>query len=128
MLEKGLKYRAETKVDESQLASIAGSGFVDVFATPMMIGLMEKASTYCVADELEAGQTTVGTKVNIEHSSATPLGMKVWCDSTLVEVDRKRLVFEVVAYDEVGEIGRGTHERFIIEREKFQEKANQKGR
>ena len=128
MLETGMKYKADTVVDKSQLASVAGSGFVDVFATPMMIGLMEKASTYCVADELEAGQTTVGTKVNIEHSAATPLGMKVWCESTLKEIDRRRLVFEVVAYDEVGEIGRGTHERFIIEREKFQEKADNRGK
>ena len=75
---------------------------------------------------LDEGQGTVGTLVNVAHTSATPIGMRVWCDSELVEVDRRRLVFNVKAYDECGLIGEGTHERFIIDTAKFMEKIKAK--
>lgn len=79
-----------------------------------------------VAAELEDGKGTVGTLMNVSHISATPLGMEVTAKSELVEIDRKRLVFKVEAFDERGRIGEGTHERFVIDNEKFQEKANNK--
>ena len=104
-------------------ASAVGSGLLDVFATPSMIALMEKTAWMSIADHLGEGEGTVGTKLDVAHSAATPLGMKVWCESELVEVDGRRLVFEIKCYDEKGEVGGGRHERFIIKNEKFMAKA-----
>lgn len=122
----GTKGRVETVVDETNTAKFAGSGSLDVFATPSMICLMEQAAQSSVAEYLGSEQGTVGTVINVTHDAATPLGMKVWAESELVEVDRRRLVFEVAAYDECGLIGRGVHERFIIDNEKFLTKVNAK--
>ena len=122
----GTKGRVETVVDETNTAKFAGSGSLDVFATPSMICLMEQAAQSSVAEYLGSGQGTVGTVINVTHDAATPLGMKVWAESELVEVDRRRLVFEVAAYDECGLIGKGVHERFIIDNEKFLTKVNAK--
>ena len=108
-------------------AARIGSGLVEVFATPMMVALIEQTCLESVLPHLEKGQGTVGTLVNVSHVSATPVGMRVWCDSELVEVDRRRLVFKVKAYDECGLIGEGTHERFIIDTAKFMEKIGNKG-
>lgn len=80
-----------------------------------------------VADELEKGEGTVGTKVSLSHSAPTPLGKKVRCETELVEIDRKRLVFNFTVYDDSGVVGSGTHERFIINSEKFIKKALEKG-
>ena len=99
-----------------------GSGLVEVFATPAMLALMEKTCLLSVLPYLPEGFGTVGTKVDISHSRATPVGKEVTCQSTLLEVDRRRLVFEVVASDDRGEIGKGRHERFIIETDKFMSK------
>jgi predicted thioesterase len=85
----------------------------------MMIGLMEAASMNCVKDYLPEGHSTVGTLVNVKHISATRVGKKVWAEAELIEIDRRRLVFKVTAYDEDKQIGEGTHERFIIDEEKF---------
>ena len=119
MLHIGIKNHLESIASPGQSAESVGSGNVPVFATISMIGLMEKTCLESVLPHLEPGQDTVGTHVNVSHCSATPVGMKVWCDSELVEIDRRRLVFRVAAYDEAGLIGEGTHERFIIEKEKF---------
>ena len=126
MIQTGIKGHQETVVTEEMLASNVGSGLVKVYATAMMIALIEKAAVYSVEPYLEPGQGTVGTLVNVTHSSATPLGMKVHADTELVEVDRRRLVFKVAAYDERGLIGEGMHERFIIDNARFQAKADSK--
>ena len=126
MIQTGIKGHQETVVTEEMLASNVGSGLVKVYATAMMIALIEKAAVYSVEPYLEPGQGTVGTLVNVTHCSATPLGMKVHADTELVEVDRRRLVFKVAAYDERGLIGEGMHERFIIDNAKFQAKADSK--
>ena len=126
MLELGIKGRIEQTVVYELTADYIGSGMVKVFATPMMIAMMEKTCRLSVAPHLEPGDGTVGTHVNVSHCAATPEGMKVWCDSELIEVDRRRLVFKVAAYDERGLIGEGTHERFIINDEKFQKKTDSK--
>ncbi|MBS7273697.1 MAG: thioesterase family protein [Bacteroidales bacterium] len=126
MLEPGLKGRQETVVTEDLLARNIGSGLVKVYATAMMIALIEKAAVYSVEPYLEEGQGTVGTHVNVSHCSATPLGMKVWAETELIEIDRRKLVFKVAAYDERGLIGEGLHERFIIDNERFQAKADSK--
>ena len=126
MLEPGLKGRQETVVTEDLLARNIGSGLVKVYATAMMIALIEKAAVYSVEPYLEEGQGTVGTHVNVSHCSATPLGMKVWAETELIEIDRRKLVFKVAAYDERGLIGEGLHERFIIDNDRFQAKADSK--
>ena len=116
MLEAGIKGREEVMVTEANSAAAMGSGLLPVFATPAMVALMEQTSWKSVAPYLNEGEGTVGTSLNISHSAATPLGMKVWCESELTEVDRRRLVFHVTCYDEAGVIGEGTHERFITSR------------
>lgn len=128
MIEIGLKGYAETVVCEANTAMAAGSGLAPVFATPKMVALMEEACFRSVSPFLADGQGTVGTKLNISHDAATPIGMKVWVESVVTEVDRRRLVFTVTAYDECGIIGKGIHERFIIDNDKFIAKANSKGK
>lgn len=125
-MEAGIKGRKEALVTEENSAQAMGSGLLPVYATPAMVALMEGAASESVAPYLEEGTTTVGTALNIKHISATPTGMRVYCESTLTEVDGRRLVFSVSAYDECGEIGSGTHERFIIKSEKFMAKTNAK--
>ena len=123
MIAPGIKGHLEQVVTPEMLAARIGSGLVEVFATPMMVALVERTCNESVLPLLESGQGTVGTLVNVAHTAATPVGMRVWCDSELVEVDRRRLVFRVAAFDECGPIGEGTHERFIIDTARFQEKA-----
>lgn len=118
-LRLGLKKRKEKIVTENDTAKVFGSGAAPVFATPVMIGLMEGAALNTVQDYLPEGYSTVGISVNINHTSATAIGKKVWAEAELIEIDRKRLVFKVIAYDEDKKIGEGMHERFIIEEEKF---------
>ena len=118
-LNVGINKREEKTVAMNDTAKVFGSGAAEVFATPMMIGLMEAAAMNAVKDYLPQGYSTVGTSVNIKHISATAVGKKVWADAELIEVDRKRLVFKVEAYDEDKKIGEGTHERFIIDEQKF---------
>lgn len=125
-MEAGITGKQTITVTEEKTAQAMGSGTLPVFATPEMIALMENTAYKSVADELEEGAGTVGTLMNVKHVAATPVGMEVTCETKLVEVDRKRLVFEVKAYDAAGVIGEGTHERFIIDNERFLAKAEAK--
>ena len=113
-------------VTEQQTAKYLGSGELAVFATPCMIALMENTAYKSVQPFLDPGQGTVGTLLNVKHLAATPVGMEVRCETRLIEIDRKRLVFEVEAFDACGLIGEGTHERFVIDNQKFMQKANGK--
>ena len=122
----GLKGRAETVVSESNTAQAACSGALPVFGTPFMCALMEEAAWKSIAPCLEEGQSTVGTRLEVSHDSATPGGMKVWAESEVTKVDGKRLELKVAAFDERGPIGQGTHERFIITDERFLAKAARK--
>ena len=126
MIQTGIKGHEEAVVTEDMLASNVGSGLVKVYSTAMMIALIEKAAVLSVEPYLEQGQGSVGTLVNVSHCSASPLGMKVHAETELVEIDRRRLVFKVAAYDERGLIGEGMHERFIIDNARFQAKADSK--
>ena len=126
MLEKGLKGSQSVLVTEENTAAKVGSGLLPVFATPAMIALMEATCAQSVASELEEGCSTVGTHLDVKHSAATPVGMTVKCESELLEVDRRRLVFHVTAWDDAGLIGEGTHERFIVNNEKFMSKTQSK--
>lgn len=125
-MKTGIKGTQKVTVTEEMTAKVMGSGELSVYATPSMIAFMENTASKSVQGELEEGQGTVGTLINVKHVAATPVGMEVTCETTLVEVDRKRLVFEVKAFDEAGLIGEGTHERFIIDSEKFFAKAQSK--
>lgn len=129
MLNKGIIGKEELIVTEENTAKAVGSGGLEVFATPALIALAEKTAFQSVAEHLEEGQSTVGTHIDIKHIAATPVGMKVTCETELIEVDSenpRRLVFSVSIYDEVEKIAEGTHERFIIYSERFQNKANGK--
>jgi fluoroacetyl-CoA thioesterase len=111
--------RRSVIVDETLSARYIGSGEVDVFATPMMIAIMEAAARELVQSYLPEGWTTVGTKVDIEHMRATPIGDTVTAEATLIRTDGRSLEFAVKASDRSGVIGQGSHRRFIIELEKF---------
>ena len=124
MLETGIKGTRTVTVNEENTAKAMGSGTLDVFATPALIALMEETCWRSIANELEDGCGTVGTLLEIKHTAPTPVGMKVTCESTLTEVDGRRLVFEVIARDAKGVVGEGKHERFVVQNEKFQVKAN----
>ena len=127
MIETGIKGHREQIVTPEMSAARVGSGLVDVFATPMLVALVEQTCYESVLPYLDEGQGTVGTLVNVSHLSATPIGKRVWCESELTEVDRRRLVFSVKAYDEAGLIGEGTHERFVIDTARCMEKLAAKG-
>ena len=122
----GMKGHCEAVVDDGLTAQVAGSGTLPVFATPWMCALMEKAAWTAVAPALNPGESTVGTKLNISHLSATPVGLKVWAESEVTGVDGKRIEFSVNAYDEKGLIGSGTHERFVVTDQRFLAKAQGK--
>ena len=126
MLEAGIKGTKEIMVTNENTAQTMGSGTLDVFATPAMIALMENTAYESVASELEEGSGTVGTALNVKHVAATPVGMKVTCETELIKVDGRALTFSVKAFDEKGLIGEGEHERFIVFNEKFQAKADAK--
>ena len=113
----GMKGSKTITVTEDMTAEKVGSGMLPVYATPCMIAEMENVASLSVQAELEEGSGTVGTKMNVDHVSATPVGMQVRIETELTEVDRRRLVFKVEAYDETGLIGHGLHERFIIQNE-----------
>lgn len=121
-----IKGTANTTVNETNFAVTMGSGSLKVFATPAMVALMEKAACNCIADFLDEGETTVGTEMNIKHISATPDTMEVTAEATLTAVNGRELTFEVRAYDKCGEIGSGTHKRFLVYAEKFTAKAYDK--
>ena len=125
-METGITGQQEEIVTEEKTAKAMGSGELPVYATPAMIALIEKTAWMSVAGELEEGQGTVGTKLAVEHVSASPLGAHITCKTTLVGVDRRRLLFSVEASDDAGIIGQGTHERFIVDNEKFVTKAQGK--
>ena len=116
------------KVTISNTAETVGSGSLKVFATPAMIALMEKASCRAIENLIDEATTTVGTLINVEHLSATPVGMTVTVKSTVTEVDGRKICFDVEAFDEVGLIGKGKHERFVVFAEKFMQKTESKGK
>lgn len=118
----GLTFTATQIVTPDTTASHYGSGLVEVYATPAMVALMEKAAMLAVLPYLPEGFNTVGIQISVNHTKATPLGMEVKSIATLLEVVDKKLLFEVVAFDSKCEIGRGTHTRYIINSEQFMNK------
>lgn len=124
-MEIGIKGERRFTVTEAQLASNVGSGLVAVFATPMMIAAIEGTAAGSVVPELAEGKTTVGTQINVSHVAATPEGMEVRIETELVEIspNGKMFTFKVAAYDEAGLIGEGTHQRAVVDKARFEQKA-----
>jgi fluoroacetyl-CoA thioesterase len=125
-LSVGLVHELTTTVQPNMLARAVGSGGIDVLSTPSMIGLMEGAALNAVAALLTDGQITVGTRVDIRHLAATPLGMTVRARAELLEIDGRRLVFRVEAFDAQEKIGEGTHERAIVDPQRLLARVSQK--
>ena len=126
MLDPGVRGEKTVEVTPENTAEALGSGTLPVFATPAMIALIEATASESVAPHLDEGSSTVGTHLDVAHSAATPVGMSVTCVTELVEIDRRRLVFRVTVTDGKGEIGSGTHERFVVDNAKFMSKAQSK--
>ncbi|UWG95800.1 thioesterase family protein [Dehalobacter sp. DCM] len=124
LIEIGRKGQAEAVVTPENTAKTVGSGSLEVFATPMLAALMESAAVHAL--KLPNDQTSVGTRLDIKHLAATPVGMKVRAEAEIIEVDGRSVVFTVDAFDEKEKIGEGRHERFIVNSNKFIAKANAK--
>ena len=122
----GMKGEASTMVEREDTAKEVGSGSLLVYATPCMVALMEGAACEAIEEAMDETKTTVGTELNIQHISATPVGLEVRAEATVTAVEGKVLTFEIHAYDEAGEIGHGTHKRVIVPTQKFLEKAYNK--
>lgn len=122
----GMKGEVSTLVEREDTAKEVGSGDLLVYATPCMVALMEGAACEAIAEALTDFQTTVGTALNIEHISATPVGLDVRAFAEVTEVDGKVITFDIKAFDESGEIGHGTHKRVIVNSQKFLERAYSK--
>ncbi len=125
-LAPGLIGEVETVVTEADTAARWGSGLVPVFGTPALVGLMEGAAVQALEDHFPPGQTSVGGRINVRHLAPTPVGMHVRARAELLEVEGRRLVFRVEAWDAIEQIGEATHERFIIDEERFVAKAKAK--
>lgn len=118
-IEIGMTGRAECTVTQQNTAIAAGSGSLPIFGTPFMAALMEEAAVAALAAHLAPGESSAGTKLEITHDAATPPGMAVWAVAEVTAVDRRKISFTVQAFDSAGQIGGGTHERFLIDAEKF---------
>ena len=128
LLKPGLEDVKTVAVTDKNIASVWGSGGLEVYATPAMIALMEGAALSAVQQLLPPGWTTVGTEVAVKHLSATPRGMTVHARAELLNVQGRILSFKVEAFDDAGKIGEGTHSRFIVEIEKFLAKTESKAK
>jgi predicted thioesterase len=122
----GMKGSAESYVERDDTAAEVGSGSLLVYATPCMVALMEGAACEAIAEDLPEGQTTVGISLNIEHIAATPVGLEVRAEAEVTAVEGKVITFEIHAFDESGEIGRGSHKRCIVNSQRFLDKAYSK--
>jgi len=115
----GMSHTLKVMVDESNTASMYGDNLPRVFSTPDMIAAMETASYLCILPALPEGKFSVGTHVNVSHDLAVPIGMEVTVTSTITEIDRRRVEFHVVATSPKGQVGAGTHTRFIVNIDSF---------
>lgn len=118
-LRPGLTGCATLTVEADHTASHVGSGCEEVLATPVMIALMEAAAVDCVEHLLEAGQTSLGVQVAVEHTAATPVGRAVTATAELTAIEGRRLTFKISAQDETRAIGSGTHVRAVVSIDEF---------
>ena len=125
-LKIGLTGRADALVTSDKTAAACGSGSLPVFGTPFLLALMEEATCNSLEGRLEDGRSSVGVSMEVQHSAASPVGIKVWAESELTKIDGKMLTFTVTAYDEAGVIGTASITRCIIRSESFVASCNAK--
>ena len=126
MITIGKTATMKIEVDENNTARAVGSGSLDVFATPMMIALMERAACEALSDALEVGQTSVGTRISVSHTAASPPGSVITATARVTGDSGRKIEFAVTASDGAGEIGNGTHTRVIVDEAKFMVKAGRR--
>ena len=122
MIEIGMTHTVEKTVTPDMTAKAVGSGGLEVFGTPFMMGLMENAAMTAVAGELPEGATTVGAEMNVTHIKPSGVGAEIVASAVLTEVEGRKLTFNVGARDAEGMIGEGVHVRYVVDREKFMSK------
>lgn len=117
----GDKYVLKTKVTEEMTASKIGSGALNVFGTPFLLAQMENAALIYLSEFLPEGKSTVGTMATVNHTAPSPVGIEVTVEVevTAISENQKMIDFSMIAYDEFGEIGNGTHQRAVIDKERF---------
>ena len=125
-LKIGLTGRADALVTSDKTAAACGSGSLPVFGSPCLLALMEEATCNSLEGRLEDGRSSVGVSMEVQHSAASPVGIKVWAESELTKIDGKMLTFTVTAYDEAGVIGTASITRCIIRSESFVARCNAK--
>jgi predicted thioesterase len=118
--------RAELLVGEEHTAPRVGSGKVHVLATPVMINLIEAAALDALDKHLPAGYQSLGTLLNVKHIAATPVGMRVFASARIEKIEKRTVIFHVEAKDERELIGEGTHERVVVNVEKFDQRVARK--
>lgn len=121
-IEIGMKGKVSSLVEKEDTAQEVGSGSLLVYATPCMAALMEGAACEAIASGLTETETTVGTELNIQHLSATPVGLEVWAEAEVTAVEGKQITFQINAFDEAGPIGTATHKRFLVQTQRFLDK------
>lgn len=122
VIEIGMKGKVSTVVEKEDTALEVGSGSLLVYATPCMAALMEGAACEAIASGLDETETTVGTELNLQHLSATPVGLEVWAEAEVTAVEGKQITFQIQAFDEAGPIGSATHKRFLVQAQRFLDK------
>ena len=118
-LPPGITGAASTRVTQADTAQALGSGSVPVYATPALIALMEQAAVNALAPHLPPGSTTVGVRIDVQHLAATPIGMAVQAQATLRTQQGRRLTLDVVAHDNVEQIAQGSHDRVLVDQQRF---------
>ncbi len=125
-IKPGIRGEEATVVDESQTAAAIGSGTVASFATPSLVTLMESAAIAAITPYLDEGESSVGTEISVRHMAASPLGFRVRAEAEVTAVEGKRITFAIVVFDDLEKIAEGTHERYVIDFERFMERVRQK--
>jgi len=125
-IEIGMKGKVSNLVEKEDTALEVGSGSLLVYATPCMAALMEGAACEAIEEALEEDQTTVGIELNLQHTSATPVGLEVWAEAEVIAVEGKIISYQITAYDEAGQIGTATHKRALIHAQRFLDKTYSK--
>ncbi|MDD5017030.1 MAG: thioesterase family protein [Eubacteriales bacterium] len=118
----GLAAKVEKTVVFEDTAKAVSSGLAEVFSTPSLIALMENAAYTAVQNALPDGFSTVGAAIDAQHMAATPVGLKVWAEAKLIDIDGRKLKFRIMAYDEREKIGEAEHIRYVIDENKFMQK------
>lgn len=127
ILKPGLSAEVEITVNDTDTAAHLGSGLVPVYATPALVALMENAAVCALKGFLPEGQTTVGGQIEVRHTAATPVGMKVRARAELITVDGRRLTFTIQAWDALEQIGEARHIRYLVQENQFMEQVSKKG-